>query len=394
MSTILGAGLRYLLAMGLFVGCASFIAPAYAQHILEDWDFSSAISLRGGYENAGGVPSYFVVAAPEFTLQRQGDDYTAAVNANLQLDQMDANQFSPRSLGLQGNYGLRLNQHSQLEFGLSYDLAQPRASDPDLPTSVKVAGHEQQFNIGGSYTHQFSKTGVQLRGSVGRAQTAASLLNDDSYQSNSDQNNWNYTAGVRINREITPTISAFVDAQLARSRYDADSVSLAASRNSWSYEAQVGASLSFDERLSGDISIGQLRQTFDDASLDAVQTFTYNAALQYQATNTSQINLDVNTSLSPSNTVGEAMRIVDVGRLTLNQQLNSRMQFSVFGELEREHYQSSADEIRTSRAGLGLQYQANKELSAFANYSFALREEPSTVLRTHKIEAGLRFNRQ
>lgn len=88
------------------------------------------------------------------------------------------------------------------------------------------------------------------------------------------------------------------------------------------------------------------------------------------------------------------MRIVDTGRVTYNQQINSTLQMSVFAELAREHYQTSTDEIKTARTGLGLQYQANKQLSAFANYSFSLREAPSDVRRTHLIEAGMRFSRQ
>jgi len=140
--------------------------------------------------------------------------------------------------------------------------------------------------------------------------------------------------------------------------------------------------------------LGYLRQSFDDTSLDALQTFTYGANLDWQTSDTSQVVLAVDTNISPSPSSGEAMRIVDTGRLTFNQQINSSLQGSVFGELQREHYQTSTDEIKTTRAGLGVQYQANKQLSAFANYSFSLREAPTDVRRTHLIEAGLRFNRQ
>lgn len=277
---------------------------------------------------------------------------------------------------------------------MSYGITQPRASDPDLPTDVKVAGHEQQLGLTAQYDHQFSKTAVQLRGTAGRSQTANSLLNDDSYQTNADQNAWTYGVGGRVSREVTPIIQAFVDAQLNRSRYDAASASLSASRNNWSYEAQFGAAVSFDERLQGSASLGYLRQSFDDTSLDAVQTFTYAANLDWQASDTAQVNLTLDTSVSPSPSSGEAMRIVDTGRVTYNQQINSTLQMSVFAELAREHYQTSTDEIKTARTGLGLQYQANKQLSAFANYSFSLREAPSDVRRTHLIEAGMRFSRQ
>lgn len=394
MSKFSKAKLRHSLGIGLCLLGGVFSHAGLAQDILGNWDLTSAISLRGGYENEDGKSSFILSATPEFNLRRRGDDFSAEVSGNVAMDKVGQDQFAARSLGLQANYGMRLNQHSQVDLGASYSISQPRALDPVLPTDVKIDGHNQQFSISGGYAHQFSRTGVLLRGSISRSQTAASLLNDATFKSNGDQNGWTYGVGGRVTRELTPMIGVFVDGQLNRSRYDEGSIPLAATRDSWSYEAQVGATINLDERLSGDFSIGQLRQTFDDASLKAVQTLTYNAALQWQASDTSLLSLDVNTSVSPSRVVGEPMQIVDVGRLTLNQQMNSRTQFSIFGELERQHYQTSADEIRTSRAGLGLQYQANKQLSAFANYSFALREEPTKIGRTHKVEAGLRFNRQ
>ncbi|GLQ16340.1 outer membrane beta-barrel protein [Maritalea porphyrae] len=388
------AGYQRLIAASTLCLGASVCAPVFAQDILHDWDLSSEVTLRGGFENVNGENSHFVIAAPQFSLQRQNDDLSISLSGNAELDQVGGDQFSARSLGTQATVGLRLNQHAAAELGISYGITQPRSSDPDLPTDVKVAGHEQQFGLVAQYSHQFSKTAMQLRGSVGRSQTANSLLNDNSYQSNADQNAWTYGIGGRISRELTPTIQAFVDAQLSRSRFDATSTTLGASRNSWTYEAEIGAEVSFDQRLQGTASLGYLRQSFDDTSLDALQTFTYGANLDWQTSDTSQVVLAVDTNISPSPSSGEAMRIVDTGRLTFNQQINSSLQGSVFGELQREHYQTSTDEIKTTRAGLGLQYQANKQLSAFANYSFSLREAPTDVRRTHLIEAGLRFNRQ
>jgi len=391
--TISQASSRQVLSLGILIAGVAISPHAFAQDGLSGWDLTSSVTLRGGFENVDSESSHFLVAAPEFSIGRTEDDFTASVSGSAELDQLGQDEFSLRSIGLQGSYGLRLNQHAQFELGLNYALSQPRAVEPDLPTDVKLGGHEQQLGLNAAYNHQFSKTAIQLRGSVDRSQMSASLLGDDTYQSNADQNGWIYSLGTRVSREITPMVGAFIDAQLNRSRFDASSTALTAMRDNWSYEAQIGASVNFDERLQGDVSIGQLRQTFDDTSLAEVQTLTYNAALQWRATNTTQLLLDVNTSVSPSTDAGEAMRIVDVGRLTLNHQLNTKLQMSVFGELERQHYQTSTDETKTSRAGIGVQYQASEQLSAFANYNFALREEPSEIGRTHRIEAGLRFNR-
>ena len=154
-------------------------------------------------------------------------------------------------------------------------------------------------------------------------------------QSNADQNAWLAGIGGRVTHELGPTVGAFVDVQVNRELYDSASSDLSASRNNWSYEAQVGAVVNFNERLQGEAAFGQLRQTFDDASINAVQTFTYNAGLSWQVTDLSSLQLDVSTNVSPTSVAGEAMRIVDVGRLTYSHQLNNQISFSAFGEIAR-----------------------------------------------------------
>ncbi|MGJ8528027.1 outer membrane beta-barrel protein [Maritalea sp.] len=382
-------------ALGAGVTFGLLCQTVQGEEIFGGWDLQSAVSLRGGFEDQDGNRSHMLVVAPEFTLRRENDDLALGISGGAQFEQTGNNQFTPRAAGLGVDATLQLSRRGQANFAANYSIEQPRNTDPELPTDVKTPGFTQQFGILAGYSHQFAKTQVDLRSAIGRGQTADTTLNDDSIQSNADQNAWRYGLGARVTREITPTIGAFVDAQINRELYDTPSSALNASRNNWSYEAQVGAAVNFNEKVQGEVAFGQLRQTFDDAGLDAVQTFTYNAGLAWQVSDMAALQLNVSTNVSPTSVAGEAMRVVDVGRLTYNQEINTQISFSAFGEIERQHYQNSNDEIKTSRAGLGLQYLVNEQISTFANYSFSLREPTGAAAsRRHMIEAGVRFNRQ
>lgn len=73
-------------------------APVFAQDILQNWDLSSEVTLRGGFENVNGENSHFIVAAPQFSFQRENDDLSISLSGNAELDQTGSDQFAPRSM--------------------------------------------------------------------------------------------------------------------------------------------------------------------------------------------------------------------------------------------------------------------------------------------------------
>jgi len=371
------------------------VLPVSAEEVFGGFDLSSGITLRGGFENLDGTTSHTITAVPEFTLSRSGNDLSTTVSGNLTLNQQGKTTFALRGGSLSGALSKQFGRNGVAELGLSYGYSIPRADNPDLATDIKTPGHTQAFGVSTGYTHSFSKTELSLRGSLARSQTSNSILNDDTVQSNADQNSWRYEFGGRVSRQLTPIIAAYFDAQAARERYDTASASLSASRDNYSVQAEAGAQVSISNQLSGELGFGVLRQTFDDTSLATLQTWTYNGALQWDAYDNLAFRVDADTEVSPSNVSGEAMRIVDNGRVSLSYRANDMLSLSAYGSISRQHYQGNADDIKTTGVGFGADYLINNQLSTFANYNFSLRQPSAAAAsRTHMIEAGFRFTRQ
>ncbi len=116
--------------------------------------------------------------------------------------------------------------------------------------------------------------------------------------------------------ERLPRFSVFFyDSDVSRSIYDKASTVLAAKRDGWTFDNRLGVSADFKDRLSGEVSVGQLRRTYDDASLDNILTTSYGAAITYQVGNNASLEVNAGTALSPATIPGERQKLLTVCRL-------------------------------------------------------------------------------
>lgn len=385
-----------LLRVALLGGCAwvVFTPGAIAQDLLYPFDISTGLTLRGGYEMKDGVGQNFFEAVSEISVIRSDEDWTLSGSASATIDKYQAEQGGVRSLNLGGNVSYQFTRRTKLDAGLSYGLNLPRLDSDDLPSNVVEAPLSQDFGASATLSHQFNKTAFEARGGLARSQMGATKLDDDSLVDNRDQNSWAINVGGRASRELTPIVSVFYDTDITRSIYDQASATLSAKRDGWTFDNRLGLSANFKERLSGEVSIGQLRRTYDDASLNTVLTTSYGAAVTYQIGNSAALEVSADTALSPATEPGEASKITDSLSLGFSQQINERLGYALSADFGREHYQGS--DRNAGRFGVGLEgtYVINSYASAYAGYRYEVREDSvDGGSRTNSIEAGLRFTR-
>jgi hypothetical protein len=380
------------LTVGVFaIGSGS---AALAEDLLYPFDLSTSLSLRGGYEMKDGVGQNYLEATPEISATRSDEDWTLSGSASATFDKYQKDNSGVRAINLDGAVSYQFTRRTKIDAGLTYGLDLPRLNDDDLPDDVAEAPLNQNFSASATLSHQFNKTAVEGRLGLARAQTGPTKLDNDSLVDNGDQNSWDISVGGRVSREITPIVSVFYDTDTSRTIYDAASATLSAKRDGWTFDNRLGVSANFKDRLSGEVSIGQLRRTYDDASLNDVLTTSYGAAITYQLGNSAALELSADTSLSPSTEPGEPSKITDSVTLGFSQQVNNRFGYTVSADFGREHYQGS--DRNAGRFGLGLEgtYVINSYAAAYAGYRYEVSEDSvDGGSRTNAIEAGLRFTR-
>lgn len=368
--------------------------PAMGEDLLYPFDLSTSLSLRGGYEMKDGVGQNFLEATPAISATRSDEDWTLSGGASATIDKYQKDNGGVRAINLDGTVSYQFTRRTKLDAGLTYGLDLPRLNNDDLPDDVAEAPLGQNFGANATLSHQFNKTAIEGRVGLARAQTGPTKLDDDSLIDNRDQNSWGVSVGGRVSREITPVVSVFYDTDTTRSIYDAASATLSAKRDGWTFDNRLGVSANFKDRLSGEVSIGQLRRTYDDAGLNDVLTTSYGAAITYQVGNSAALELSADTSLSPSTEPGEPSKITDSLALGFSQQVNNRFGYTVSADFGREHYQGS--DRNAGRFGIGLEgtYVINSYASAYAGYRYEVSEDSvDGGSRTNAIEAGLRFTR-
>ncbi|WP_424983612.1 outer membrane beta-barrel protein [Maritalea sp. S77] len=369
-------------------------SAALAEDLLYPFDLSTSLSLRGGYEMKDGVGQSYLEATPEISATRSDEDWTLSGSASATFDKYQKDNSGVRAINLDGAVSYQFTRRTKIDAGLTYGLDLPRLNDDELPDDVAEAPLNQNFGASATLSHQFNKTAVEGRLGLARAQMGPTKLDNDSLVDNGDQNSWNISVGGRVSREITPIVSVFYDTDTSRTIYDAASATLSAKRDGWTFDNRLGVSANFKDRLSGEVSIGQLRRTYDDANLNDVLTTSYGAAITYQLGNSAALELSADTSLSPSTEPGEPSKITDSVTLGFSQQVNNRFGYTVSADFGREHYQGS--DRNAGRFGLGLEgtYVINSYAAAYAGYRYEVSEDSvDGGSRTNAIEAGLRFTR-
>lgn len=377
---------------GALVLCLA--APASAQDLLYPFDLSTSLSLRGGYEMKDGVGQNYLEAVPSISATRQDEDWSLSGSASATIDKYQAENGGVRGLDLDGAVTYQLNRQTSFDGAVAYSLGLPRLNNSDLPDDVAEAPLSQDFGASATLAHHFNKTALEGRAGIARSQTGPTRLNDDSLIDNSDQNSWAFSVGGRASREITPIVSVFYDSDVTRSIYDKASTVLSAKRDGWTFDNRLGVAANFKDRFSGEVSVGQLRRTYDDASLDSVLTTSYGAAITYQLGNSATLEVSADTALSPATIPGEPTKITDSLSIGFGQQINDRLGYSLSTDFGREHYQGSDRTAGQFGIGLEATYLINSYASAYAGYRYEVSEDSvDGGSRTNAIEAGLRFTR-
>ncbi|MCF4099583.1 outer membrane beta-barrel protein [Maritalea mediterranea] len=388
-------GWRLLICAGsVLVWAVASHQTALAEDLLYPFDLSTSLSLRGGYEMKDGVGQSYLEAVPQISATRVDEDWVLSGSASATLDQYQKEGGGVRTLNLDAAVSYQLSRRTSVDAGIDYGLNLPRLNSDDLPDTVSEAPLNQTFGANASLAHQFNKTALDGRLGLRRTQTGPTRLDDDSLQDNSDQNAWAWSVGGRVSRELTPIVNVFYDTNVTRTIYDAASATLSAKRDGWTFDNRLGVAVNFKDRVTGEVSVGQLRRAYDAPGLNTVLTTSYGAAITYQLGNSAVLTVSADTSLSPATESGEADKITDGLSLGFSQQVNDRWGYELSTDFGREHYQGSDRHAGQFALGLEAIYIINSYASAYAGYRYELSEDSvEGGSRTNAIEAGLRFTR-
>lgn len=352
-----------------------------------DW----SLALRGSVttDGEGGDPVCEMIALPSLTLEQQSirGGYSVELSGEIVVPLEGEARLSSIEATVTG--ATALDAETMLEGSASLNLSQDGADDPLIAASPLVAAGDFE----GSVTRQFGQFELTGRGNAGRTVNGETVYADDTTTDNSSDNTTVYGVGARLGLRLTPSLTAFVDADAQFEVYDEVSPSLLVPLDNLTYAARAGLTATHGADFEAEASVGYAWRDFSDETIDDMAALLYDASLTYRPSEAVELVGSLVTTLGSPGSTGSA-------ELSLEATGEAAMQVSPWLRLRGSAGWNEGKIIGTDTetrgwgAGLGADYLLGRNIDLTADYTFERSETtPNPATDEHQFLIGVRFHR-
>ncbi|CDX44148.1 conserved exported hypothetical protein [Mesorhizobium plurifarium] len=255
---------------------------------------------------------------------------------------------------IEGQLNVDLDNELRAIAKLGYEAAPESASSPDAIAGVTSQPLRQTVDGSLGLEKSVGKMRYALTGAVSHDFYGDANLSNGTTVSQKDRNNTLYTATLRTGYEISPALTPFTEVEVGRRVYDQRLDTDGFERSSKRLGARAGVELDMGEKLSGEFSVGWLREALDDSRLPAIAGPSINADLKWSPERGTIIGLTGKTDVETTTTAGESGDILYSGRLTGERQIRANLTANSALGLDWRDYTGSDghDLILSAEAGL------------------------------------------
>ncbi|SFO13960.1 hypothetical protein SAMN03159463_01236 [Mesorhizobium sp. NFR06] len=255
---------------------------------------------------------------------------------------------------IEGQLNVDLDNELRAIAKLGYEAAPESASSPDAIAGVTQQPLRQTVDGSLGIEKSVGKMRYALTGAVSHDFYGDAELSDGTTVSQKDRDSTLYTATLRTGYEISPALTPFTEVEAGRRIYDLRVDTDGFERSSTRLGARAGLELDMGEKLSGEFSVGWLREAIDDDRLAAVAGPSIDADLKWSPERGTTIGLTGKTTVETTTNAGESGDILYSGRLTGERQIRANLTANSALGLDWRDYTGSDghDLILSAEAGL------------------------------------------
>ncbi len=311
------------------------------------------------------------------------------------LKSVSGADYSQAQGGLDAALDLDLGSGYAATAGFAYTLRPETASSPVV--IVGTASQPLQHGLTGT---------LGLRKDIGKLRLSATGLLDREFYSDAElsgggtlsQEERNATlasVALRVGYEVAPALVPFVETEIGRRFYDLEIDSSGFARSADRLAVRGGAAFDFGEKLSGEISAGWLRETFDDTRLAPVAGPAVDARLAWSPVRGTTVTLTGSTTVEGTTSAGESGSILYSGGLALSREARANLLLEASIGADWRDYVGTSDTERALRAEAGATWWFNR----YAGINGRLRHEtftstlPNRDWQASSVYLGLRLQR-
>lgn len=297
--------------------------------------------------------------------------------------------------GIDGLLDYELSSDYRLKSSLNYTFEPESASSPDA--LVGVSSQPTQHNLEGSLG--LSKDVGLLRfgvtGKIDREWYGDAELTDGTTLSLEDRNSTLASVALRTGYEVTPALRPFVEIEAGRRFRDVEVDADGYERTSNVLSARAGIELDRGEKLTGEISAGVLRETFDDDRLDPITGPSLNANLRWSPERGTIVGLTGTTTVDSSTDADDSGSLFYATRLTVEREIRANLTANAMLGIDLRDYSGTDDTDTTFLAEAGATWWLNRYagLTGRLRYETLKSDLPNRDYESSSAFLGLKVQR-
>ncbi|MDN2580517.1 outer membrane beta-barrel protein [Aquibium sp. ELW1220] len=338
------------------------------------------------------------VSQTELRLRAVSDwtSHSAEINAvGIFQKSVSGEDFKETELGIDGALAYELGRDTTVTATASYRIAPEAASSPIvLPaTDDEPLNHEMSASLG--VQRSFGRTSLGLTGSVEREVFSDLEGLCCGTVSQEDRNFTLSTLALRAGYEVSPAFTPFVEAEIGRRNYDLEQDTSGYRRSADRYALKGGAEIDLGEKIEGEVSIGWLRESFDDDRLVPVSALLLDGVLSWSPMRGTTLRLTGGTSVEGSTTAADSGSVLYTSRVELLREARPNLTLGLLGGISFRDYVNSSDTETTLSAEASSTWWMNR----FAGINGRIRHERFDSTRPNRdydessIYLGLKLQR-
>ena len=276
------------------------------------FDLFPAVELIGGYDsNPGRSPNAksasLYTIAPEFRAQSNWSRHELKADLRGTYTGYSPDQTPTLSRpNFTGKIDGRIDvTHStRIDLGGRVLVATDAPNSPNLPAGIDKLPIYTTIGGTAGLGQRFNRFDVSIKGDVERTAYQDSKLLDGSTASNEDRNYDQYGGRLRGGYELSPGLTPYVEVGMDRRKHDLNADFFGYQRDSRGVTGSVGATFEMTRLLTGDVSIGYVKRTYEDPRLSDLSGLIGNASLIWQASALTTVKLTAASSIGESTIPG------------------------------------------------------------------------------------------
>lgn len=338
------------------------------------------------------------VSQSELRLRAVSDwsSHSAEINAlGVYQKSVSGEDYKQTELAIDGALSYEISRDTTVSATASYRIAPEAASSPVvLPaTDTDPLNHQLSASLG--VRHGVGRAVLGLTGSLDRE-----IFSDFEglccgTVSQEDRNYTLATLALRAGYEVSPALTPFVEAEIGRRDYDLEQDTAGFRRSADRYAVRGGVELDLGEKLNGEVSVGWLRESFDDDRLVPVSALLLDGALSWSPMRGTTLRLTGGTTVEGSTTAADSGSVRYSGNVEILREVRPSLTVGALGGLSFRDYVNSSNTETTLSAEVNATWWMNR----FAGINGRLRHErfdstlPNRDYQENSIYLGLKLQR-